>query len=323
MSNSSRGRRRAVWALIAVAIAALVIWGAARGKNSSPIHTHLPAATAGLATVSVDRGDVREYVSCAGSLMPIRMQVLVSDASGKVAKVYVEEGARVSRGAVLCEVQRTPAFDFATQAQSGSAKLTAPFAGVISSVTVQAGGYVGAGQPAITIMDTSSYFASVEIDEIDLSKVAPEMTARVSFDALAGVELPGTVQSIGVAALPRAGMVTIPVRVSVDESHDLLKPGLTANVRILSHTVPDVVRIPVRSWIDMDGQPAAIRITGGQPELVPVELGLSDGEHTHVLSGLSPGDEIVEDAVSAQAKLNRLTGQERDMLLRVRHADDQ
>ena len=71
----------------------------------------------------------------------------------------------------------------------------------------------------------------------------------------------------------------------------------------------------------MDGQPSAIRIVGGAPELVPVELGLSDGNYTHVLSGLSPGDEIVEDAVAAQEKLRRLTGQDRDMQFRIRHAD--
>jgi hypothetical protein len=71
----------------------------------------------------------------------------------------------------------------------------------------------------------------------------------------------------------------------------------------------------------MDGQPSAIRIVGGAPKLIPVELGLSDGNYTHVLSGLSPGDEIVEDAVAAQEKLRRLTGQDRDMQFRIRHAD--
>ncbi len=321
MSDSRRGRRRAVWALMVVVIAALAIWGAARGRNRSSVDTHLAAATAGLPTISVGSGDVREYVSCAGSLMPIGMQVIMSEATGKVTRVYVEEGSRVSRQATLCEIERASALDFATGVQGGKTKLTAPLAGVVSSVAVQAGGYVGAGQPVATIVDTSSYFVSAEIDEIDLTKVEPGMAARVSFDALPDVELPGKVESMGVVAVPRAGMVTIPVRVSVEGSHDLLRPHLTANIKILSRTVPDVVRIPVRSWIEMDGQPSAIRMVDGEPKLVAIQLGLSDGEYTHVLSGISPGDEIVEDAVSAQAKLNRLTGQERDMMLRVRHAD--
>jgi RND family efflux transporter MFP subunit len=247
------------------------------------------------------------------------MQVLASDASGKVTRVYVEEGARVALGATLCEVQSSSAFDFS--AQSDKTVLTAPFDGVVSSVAVQAGGYVGAGQPAVTVMDMSSYVVNVEIDEIDLARVEPGMAADVSFDAIPDVELPGKVESMGVAAMPRAGMVVIPIRVSIRGSHDMLKPGLTTNVRILSRSIPNVVRIPVRSWIDMDGQPSAIRIAGGAPELVPVELGLSDGNYTHVLSGLSPGDEIVEDAVAAQERLRRLTGQDRDMQFRIRHAD--
>jgi len=312
-------RRRAAWVFVAMAVLVVIIWGAAKGRNKSLVEARLPAATAGLATTSVGQGDVHEYVSCTGSLMPIRMQVLASDASGKVTRVYVEEGARVALGATLCEVQSSSAFDFS--AQSDKTVLTAPFDGVVSSVAVQAGGYVGAGQPAVTVMDMSSYVVNVEIDEIDLARVEPGMAADVSFDAIPDVELPGKVESMGVAAMPRAGMVVIPIRVSIRGSHDMLKPGLTTNVRILSRSIPNVVRIPVRSWIDMDGQPSAIRIAGGAPELVPVELGLSDGNYTHVLSGLSPGDEIVEDAVAAQERLRRLTGQDRDMQFRIRHAD--
>lgn len=320
MSDAGKNhRRRAAWVFVAMAVLVVIIWGAAKGRNKSLVEARLPAATAGLATTSVGQGDVHEYVSCTGSLMPIRMQVLASDASGKVTRVYVEEGARVALGATLCEVQSSSAFDFS--AQSDKTVLTAPFDGVVSSVAVQAGGYVGAGQPAVTVMDMSSYVVNVEIDEIDLARVEPGMAADVSFDAIPDVELPGKVESMGVAAMPRAGMVVIPIRVSIRGSHDMLKPGLTTNVRILSRSIPNVVRIPVRSWIDMDGQPSAIRIAGGAPELVPVELGLSDGNYTHVLSGLSPGDEIVEDAVAAQERLRRLTGQDRDMQFRIRHAD--
>ena len=320
MSDAGKNhRRRAAWVFVAIAVLVVIIWGAAKGRNKSLVEARLPAATAGLATTSVGQGDVHEYVSCTGSLMPIRMQVLASDASGKVTRVYVEEGARVALGATLCEVQSSSAFDFS--AQSDKTVLTAPFGGVVSSVAVQAGGYVGAGQPAVTVMDMSSYVVNVEIDEIDLARVEPGMAADVSFDAIPDVELPGKVESMGVAAMPRAGMVVIPIRVSIRGSHDMLKPGLTTNVRILSRSIPNVVRIPVRSWIDMDGQPSAIRIAGGAPELVPVELGLSDGNYTHVLSGLSPGDEIVEDAVAAQERLRRLTGQDRDMQFRIRHAD--
>ncbi len=320
MSDAGKNhRRRAAWVFVAIAVLVVILWGAAKGRNRSLVEARLPAATAGLATTSVGQGDVHEYVSCTGSLMPIRMQVLASDASGKVTRVYVEEGARVALGATLCEVQSSSAFDFS--AQSDKTVLTAPFDGVVSSVAVQAGGYVGAGQPAVTVMDMSSYVVNVEIDEIDLARVEPGMAADVSFDAIPDVELPGKVESMGVAAMPRAGMVVIPIRVSIRGSHDMLKPGLTTNVRILSRSIPNVVRIPVRSWIDMDGQPSAIRIAGGAPELVPVELGLSDGNYTHVLSGLSPGDEIVEDAVAAQERLRRLTGQDRDMQFRIRHAD--
>ena len=89
MSDAGKNRRRrAAWVFVAIAVLVVILWGAAKGRNRSLVEARLPAATAGLATTSVGQGDVHEYVSCTGSLMPIRMQVLASDASGKVTRVY-------------------------------------------------------------------------------------------------------------------------------------------------------------------------------------------------------------------------------------------
>jgi len=336
--EKQRPRKRWPW-IVAILVIAVITLIVSSGKHDRDgVSTRLAAAVAGQETIAVSTGDVHEFVSAAGHLMPIATKTLSFDMPGRITRLKVEEGSRVTAGSVVCELEAnssaslpgdylrslqewapTPDTD---AAEKKLASIRAPFDGVAVSVNASVGSYVTAGQPVITVIDTSSHVVDIEIDEIDLTRVSPGMEATITFDAIPGLKLPGKVDSIAQMAVPKGGIVTIPVRISVDGWHELLKPGLTASVKILSRTLSDVVKIPIRSWIDHEGEPSAIRIEDDIPIFVPLELGLSDGEYTHVLSGLEPGDIIVLDAVAVQEKLRRAAGQDRFITFDVQRIDD-
>lgn len=344
MSGAEKPRVHRRWPWIILIAAAAIILAIVLGgrRDRATLSTSLAAAVSGQETVTVSTGDVREFVTATGYVMPIATTTLSFDTSGRITKLGVEEGSRVTAGTIICELEAGGA-DLArsvlpggylgsldqwtssmvpgvTEQQHGLIK--APFDGVIASVDAGIGSYVAAGQPVATVIDTSSHIAEIEIDEIDLARVKPGMEATISFDAIPGVKLPGKVNYIAAMAVPRGGMVTIPVKVAIEGSHELLKPGLTASVKILSHTLTDVVKIPIRSWIDHEGRPSAIRIEDDLPKFVPLELGLSDGEHTHVLSGLEPGDVIVVDAVAVQERLRRASAKDRFITFDVQRIEE-
>lgn len=342
MSGEAKPRIHRRWPWIILILAAIVLAIILGGRRDrAAISTSLASAVYGQETITVSTGDVCEFVTATGYVMPIATTTLSFDASGRITKLEVEEGSRVTAGSTICELEPGGA-DLARSvlpvgylgslenwpspvgaaAEQKHALIKAPFDGVAASVNAGIGSYVAAGQPVVTIIDTSSHIAEIEIDEIDLARVRSGMGATISFDAIPGVKLPGKVARIATMAVPRGGMVTIPVKVAIHGSHELLKPGLTASVKILSHTLTDVVKIPIRSWIDHEGEPSAIRIEDDVPRFVTLELGLSDGEHTHVLSGLQPGDVIVVDAVAVQERLRRATAKDRFITFDVQRTDD-
>jgi len=80
----------------------------------------------------------------------------------------------------------------------------------------------------------------------------------------------------------------------------VLRPGMTANVRISGPLRTETVRVPVEAVLLKEGKPIVYKLGGSGPQPVPVTLGLSDLYYVEVLSGLAAGDSIaLEDPVAA------------------------
>jgi multidrug efflux pump subunit AcrA (membrane-fusion protein) len=94
------------------------------------------------------------------------------------------------------------------------------------------------------------------------------------------------------------GIVTFEVRVSVEDPDKLLRPDMTADARLV---VADRGVVPTGPHTALrqaeDGSWYALRVISAGPtesaEPVPVEIGLSDGLQTEILSGLDVGDRLL------------------------------
>src|SRR5690606_7682703 len=76
--------------------------------------------------------------------------------------------------------------------------LTAPFSGVIAMNNLVVGQLPPSGDVAMLLMDTSSYYIELPIDETDIVNVQPGQSATLMLDALPGVELTGKVTRVAV-----------------------------------------------------------------------------------------------------------------------------
>ncbi len=108
------------------------------------------------------------------------------------------------------------------QAALDRAALTAPFDGVITAVNIEVGQAAGMTSAAITLVDTSAYYLSVDVDELDVMRLEIGQSAEIALEALDGQIIPGTLTRIAPAPNPGAGVVTYNVRV------DLILDGMTA-----------------------------------------------------------------------------------------------
>ena len=104
--------------------------------------------------------------------------------------------------------------------------------------------------------------------------------------------------------------MTYTVVIHVDNPHFRLKPGMTANVSIITDRRADVVKVPgaavrfvprgkdVRTQTvrGTDGKKASAVwiLKDGAPEPVPVVTGISDGLFVEIVSGdVRPGQQVV------------------------------
>lgn len=129
----------------------------------------------------------------------------------------------------------------------GYATLVSPLTGVVISKNVEAGEYVAAGTPVITVADLVNVWLRAYIDETDLGRVQLGRPARVRTDTFPGKVYEGTVSFISSEAefTPRAvetrkERVRLVYRVKIDiRNTDMeLKAGMPADAEIITDAGP-------------------------------------------------------------------------------------
>jgi HlyD family secretion protein len=112
------------------------------------------------------------------------------------------------------------------------AELIAPFDGTIADVPIRAGQYVNAGMPIVVIGDLSKlHIETTDLNEKDISSVSIGSKVSMTFDALPGVTVDGTVIRIAPQSTESSG-VNYTVTIDLAQIPDRLRWGMTALVRI-------------------------------------------------------------------------------------------
>jgi len=186
-----------------------------------------------------------------------------------------------------------------------NASLTAPFDGIVAAVNIQEGAAATGGLPAITLLDTTELYIEVNVDEIDIGKIAVGQPVSVTLDAHPQATLRGGVESIAatpsnvggvesIAATPSnvGGVIAYKVRVRLADTGDLLVlEGMTVSVLIQTDIISDVLTVP--NWAVRTDQTTnetyVYRVVDGVPVRTPVTTGNRSDTHTVIISGLPEG----------------------------------
>lgn len=101
-------------------------------------------------------------------------------------------------------------------AQKLGPQVTAPFAGVVTKISVQGGQAVNKGAVAVTVADPSKFEVNVLVGERDISSMSIGGVATVSVDSMTGVVLPARITAIAPTATISQGVVNYQVTVEVE-----------------------------------------------------------------------------------------------------------
>ena len=146
-----------------------------------------------------------------------------------------------------------------------------------------------------TLPDLSNMLSKTYVNEIDIAKVKPGDSARITVDALPGLTFPGTVSTIANIGQELQGADSKVFAVTIDLSHSdkKLLPGMTSNNQIIVEQVPDQLLIPRKCLFLEEGQTIVYLKSEGKIWKKRVTTGPENDEMVVITHGLSDKDRIL------------------------------
>lgn len=184
------------------------------------------------------------------------------------------------------------------------ATLVAPMAGTVISIASQVGEPLAAASPTgdgfIVLADLSEFRVVADFAEADVVGIEEGQEVSLTFDAIPGAGLTGTVLEVGLfgGVDPAGGrLTTYEVTVSVPSAPQGLRVGMTAQASITTESREDVLAAPVTALVERDGQ-TFVQVLGADGTITPVEVtvGIQGGYWVEITSGLSGGERVVTGA---------------------------
>ena len=203
-----------------------------------------------------------------------------------------------------------------TKAQTnlGYATITSPIDGVVLSKAVEEGQTVAASfnTPELFSIakDLKDMRVIADIDEADIGEVKEGENVKFTVDAFPNDTFEGVVTQVRQEATTTNNVVTYEVVISAPNADLKLKPGLTANVTIFTAEKNNVLSVPSKALRytptvetigkkykiqDCNGKNKVWTLEGNVLKAHAVQIGISDGSHTEIISGISNGVQVITE----------------------------
>lgn len=202
------------------------------------------------------------------------------------------------------------------QDQLRFSRVTAPLDGTITQRTIRVGETVVPGSMAtmdstalMTISDMSALLAKADLNQIDVAKVRLGQTVSLTLDALPGKSFKATITKIAPASiLPKGKDVEVfPIEATLlPEGTEVIKPGMTADVKIHIETKKGVLRLPIEAVVKEKGKSYVNKVTTNdkgkqKTDRVEVTVGARNDREQEILSGIAEGERVLIKPPSAEA----------------------
>jgi RND family efflux transporter MFP subunit len=200
------------------------------------------------------------------------------------------DGAGVALQAA--EAQLNQAYAGYTQARTtrDNAWVVAPFSGKVGRIWARAGN-MSSSTPLLSISGKSGVVAKILLPESDIFSIEAGQPAYVTVSAIDQQSVPGVVTAVSPTVDPVSGQVSAEVR--FDDPENLLRPGLSGRVSIVTRSVADAVVLPVSVLRrTRNGYQVAIEVNG-RAELKNITTGLISQGNVQVTSGIEFGDRVI------------------------------
>ncbi len=198
----------------------------------------------------------------------------------------------------------------------GYTKIIAPVDGTIIKRAIDVGQPVAASFQApelfVIAQDLKKMQIEVNVSEADIGKVKEGQEVEYNLDGYPDRTFHGDVTQVRLDSTTTSNVVTYTVIVSVNNDDLTLKPGMTANVSIITNKSSDVLCVPsvaLKYTPDTTGQKYKSQgiwiLKEGKPERIDIKEGASDDSNVEIISDkLKEGAKVIVGSSKGSKKSN-------------------
>ncbi|MFJ7727633.1 efflux RND transporter periplasmic adaptor subunit [Neobacillus sp. NPDC097160] len=270
------------WILIAVCV--LIVgfvgyqWVSAKASPQT--------ATAQERTAVVQKGKLDVKISGSGTVQPVTSEDIKSTIdNNEIDEVLVSAGEEVKKGAILMTYV------------DGSDPIIAPADGVITTIAVQNGERVNNGQAVAHLTNYKDLQTVVQIDELDIPKIAKDQTVTLKVNAYPDQTFTGTVTTVAEEGAATNGVSNFDVTIHIDKP-DNLKVGMSTEASILTASKENILYVPLDAVHTVNGEKYVFIASAGTDKAnsgkaqTTVKTGLANEDFVEITDGLSEGDTV-------------------------------
>ncbi len=253
----------------------------------------------------VSKGQILARVDDGG----ISQQVAQMEVQAALAKTTFERQAKLWNQKIGSEIQYLQAkANYESQEnavnqmkqQLGKTTVNAPFSGIIDDIIAEQGSVVAPGQTElIRIINLDNMYIEVEVPESYIASITKGKKTTVHFPVL-GKTIETKIRQVGNYINPNNRSFT--VEVAVPNKNGVIKPNLTAKVKINDYTSEKAILIPQSIISENAEGDQYTYITStknaeniAEAKRVIVATGKTQGDYIEILDGIKNGDAIISE----------------------------
>lgn len=265
-----------------------------------------------LKSISVDKGSP---VAAGQVIAEIEVPELVADLARTRAEVAVAttelsrlEGAAAKSPDLITPLMLDTARGRAEIARAnqlraetllGFAKVTAPFAGIITARFVDEGAFIPAATASsspqnsslVTVSDFRTVRASVALPEIEAARAQVGQPVRVSVEGVTGSAFEARISRLSYA-LDDATR-TMVVEADLPNPGLAFRPGMYAMIKVGVEKHTDALLIPAEALVMEKTNAFTFVAADGKARKTAIKIGFNDGNRVEVLTGLDPDANVI------------------------------
>lgn len=294
----------------------------------------------------------------AGTVETFEAEDIMAKGSGTITAIYINDGDYITEGQKVLEITNESVLDnieksqidyddlqLSLQSQYDQLEdytITSPISGTVIAKNYKTGDTVGNSANSVvmaTIADMSKMKFTMDIDELDISKIQIGQQVEVVADALTDQTFTGQITQIMQEGTSQNGVTTYPVEVVIDQPGALMI-GMNVTATVITDSRTDVLKVPVdavtmqdgKSYVRVLSDEAKARVQaaqspkpsgagsaepqaglpGGSPyteeDFVRTEVttGVSNEDEIEILSGVSEGDIVYVTVADSGSSLQAM-----------------